>query len=57
MVSSEGSDQRVYSNTVDSTSDSTSHAIVCDDFTRSHNLVIGYFADIIIADITAGQRN
>ena len=45
------SDHRVYSNN-DSTSDSNSHVIACDDFTRSRNLVIGYFADI-----TAGQRN
>ena len=50
------SDHRVYSNN-DSTLDSTSHAIACDDVTRSHNLVICYFADIIIAYITAGQRN
>ena len=28
-----------------------------DNFTRAHNLVIGYFADIIIADIITGQRN
>ena len=41
----------------DSTSDSTLHAIAHGDFTRSHNLVIGYFADIIITDITAGRRN
>ena len=33
------------------------HAITYDNFTRSHNLVIGYFADLIIADITTGQRN
>ena len=39
---------------VHSTLDSTSHAIARDDFTRSRNLVIGYFADIIIADITVG---
>ena len=51
MVSS---DHRVYSN-----NDLTSalHIATCDDFMRSHNLVIGYFADIRIADITAGQRN
>ena len=53
MVSS---DHRAYSNN-DSISDSTSHAIAHDDFTRSRNLVIGYFTDIIIADITTGQRN
>ena len=41
----------------DSTSGSTSQAIAHDDFTRSRNVVINYFADIIIADITAGQRN
>ena len=40
-----------YSNNF-STLDSISHAIACEDFTRSRNLVIGYFADI-----TAGQRN
>ena len=34
------SDHRVCSNN-DSTSDSTSHAIACDDFTRSCNLIIG----------------
>ena len=50
------SDHRVYSNN-DSTSDSTSYAIASDDFMRSHNLVIGYFTDIIITDSTAGQRN
>ena len=33
------------------------HVITCDDFTALRNLVIGYFADIIIADLTAGQRN
>ena len=52
MVSS---DHRVYGNN-DSTSDSTSHAIARDDFTRSHKSVIGYFADIMIADITAGRK-
>ena len=34
-------------------SDSTSYAMAHDEFTRSRNLVIGYFADIIITDITA----
>ena len=48
MVSS---DHRVYYSNNDLTSDSTSHAITCDNFTRSRNLVIGYFADIIIVDI------
>ena len=41
------SNHRVYSNN-DSTSDSTSHAIAHDEFTRSRNLVIGYFADITV---------
>ena len=50
------SDYRVYGNN-DSTLDSTSHAIACDDFTRSRSLVMDYFVDIIVADITAGQRN
>ena len=36
-----------------SSSDSTSHAIAPDDFTRSHNLLISYL-EVIIADITAG---
>ena len=58
LVNMVSSDHRawVYSYN-DSTSDSTSHAITCDDFTRSHNLVIGLFENVIIADITAGQRN
>ena len=47
LVDMVSSDHRVYNNN-DSTSDSTSHAIAHDDFTRSSNLVIGYFADIII---------
>ena len=40
LVNVVSSDHRVYSNN-DSTSDSTSHVIACDDFTRSRNLVIG----------------
>ena len=50
----------LYSNN-DSISDSTSHAIahMHDDFTRSRNLVMDCFTDIIIiiADLTAGLRN
>ena len=55
MVSS---DHRVlvYSN-YDLTLDSTSHVIARDNFMRSRSLVMDYFIDIIIADITAGQRN
>ena len=54
MVSS---DHRVYSNN-DSTLDSISHAIASDDFMRSRNLlIIGYFADIIITNVTSGQIN
>ena len=56
LVDVVSSDHRVYSNN-DSILDSTSHAIACDNFTRSRNLVIGYFTDIIIADIITGQRN
>ena len=52
------SNHSVYSNShSNSTLDSTSQAIAHDDFMRSCNLVIGYLADIIIKDITAGQRN
>ena len=56
LVDVVSSDHRACSNN-DSTLDSTSHTIACDDCTTSHNLVIGYFVDIIIADITAMKRN
>ena len=55
LVDVVSSDHRVYNNN-DSTSDSTSHAIACDGFTTLGNMVIGYFADIIIIDITARQK-
>ena len=48
LVDVVSSDHRVCSNN-DSTSDSTSHAIAHDDFTRLQSLVAG---DIIIADIS-----
>ena len=47
----------LWSQSNNSTLDLTSHTIACDDCMRSRNLVISYFADIIIADITAGKRN
>ena len=43
LVDMASSDHRVHSNN-DSTSDSTSHSIACDNFTTSRNLII---ADII----------
>ena len=50
LVNVVSSDHRVYS-----TSDSISHAIACDNFMRSRNLVIGLLRRYtIIADITAG---
>ena len=50
LVDMLSSDHRVYRN--NDSSNSTSHPIARDNFTRSCKLVIGYFADI-----TAVQRN